>query len=252
MTGTPNKPLNPFRRQESASSKPLHSRWGDVAITVPTEGSWSQYNNPHRRSRKYEYDLKGEYGPGHGSEHSVRRHRHRHLPSDEEVNKSTTSNIGSPASSSSRRTPNNQRNISLRRRLSLNRRSTEPTSTEEANPKEKEPVTKTDFAYKPINQDYPTEIAENQGTNLRRANTARFRYIPASARYREEFGEIPERSPSRSKGSSVSEEKKNRCREGAKRASVVSSLSLSSTSTSSSASKRLTTAMVPDAEDIYG
>jgi hypothetical protein len=265
MTGTPSKPLNPFRRQEPPTSKPLHSRWGDVAITVPTEGSWSQYNNPHRRGRK------GDYGPGYVSEYAARRphphphhpHRHRQLPSDttttnnnndndnDEVSKSPTSKNPPPPTTSPSHRPGNRnaerKCLSTRRRpVSFNSRPTPspaaPNETEEKLGQERLSADpRPDFAYKPISQDYPTEIAESQGGQLHRANTAgsaRFRYIPASARHRDEFGEIPARSPS--KGSSS-------CRSAGKRASTVSS-----TSSSASSSKRLTTAMVPDAEDIYG
>lgn len=255
MTGTPSKPLNPFRRQEPPTSKPLHSRWGDVAITVPTEGSWSQYNNPHRRGRK------GDYGPGYASEYAARRphphphrHRHRQLPSDTTTNNNDNNEVSNPpiskgtpppTTSPSHRpgNPNAGRQcLSTRRHpVPFNSRPTpspaEPIETEEKLGQERLSADpRPDFAYKPISQDYPTEIAESQGSQLHRANTAgpaRFRYIPASPRYRDEFGEIPARS--RSKG-------KESCRSAGKRASTVSSTS----------SKRLTTAMVPDAEDIYG
>ncbi|RMJ24914.1 hypothetical protein PHISP_04223 [Aspergillus sp. HF37] len=264
MSGTPNKPLNPFRRQEPpTSSKPLHSRWGDVAITVPTEGSWSQYNNPHRRGRK------GYYGPGYVSEYAARRphpRRHRRHPSDsnnnddennnenDEASKHTASTTPPPTASSSHRTHNpGRKSISNRRRpVSLNSRPTpspaESNETEEIFGQERlVPDQRPDFAYKPISLDYPTEIAESQGSQLHRANantasSSRFRYIPASARYRDEFGGIPARSGSKGSSSSSS----SSCRSAGKRASAVSSTS------SSASSKRLTTVMVPDAEDIYG
>lgn len=37
--------LKKFKRKRRLSSE-LHSRWGDVAISYPTEGSWNQWNQP--------------------------------------------------------------------------------------------------------------------------------------------------------------------------------------------------------------
>lgn len=50
--------INVFRKEESRKS-PLHPRWGDVGITAPTEGSWSQFDNPHKARRE-----RARYGPG--------------------------------------------------------------------------------------------------------------------------------------------------------------------------------------------
>ena len=37
--------IRKLRRKRKLSSE-LHSRWGDVSITYPTEGSWSQWDQP--------------------------------------------------------------------------------------------------------------------------------------------------------------------------------------------------------------
>ncbi|KAL2013294.1 hypothetical protein VTN00DRAFT_819 [Thermoascus crustaceus] len=64
--------LNLFRKRETPRA-PLHARWGDVAITVPTDGSWCQFDNPHHRHHHYkqgggrgrQQKKKGSYyGPG--------------------------------------------------------------------------------------------------------------------------------------------------------------------------------------------
>ncbi|KAJ5675554.1 hypothetical protein N7462_008451 [Penicillium macrosclerotiorum] len=57
MTSIVHKPLAMFRRDPSP--KPLHARWGDVAISAPTQGSWNQYDNPIRRPSGRQ-----RYGPG--------------------------------------------------------------------------------------------------------------------------------------------------------------------------------------------
>lgn len=54
--------LNLFRKRE-APRAPLHARWGDVAITVPTDGSWCQFDNPHHHHHKGRQQ-KLSYGPG--------------------------------------------------------------------------------------------------------------------------------------------------------------------------------------------
>lgn len=243
MAGTTNKPLNPFRKQESSDSfKSLHSRWGDVAITVPTEGSWSQYNTPNCRNRSHR---RAFYGTDYVPEHSA-RHRHGHLALDE---KNAGSKASADISTSSRRNSFisnnlNPHHVSMRRQLSFRHRSSRSLPIVDGTFEETEPLIterRNEFAYKPIQQDYPTEIAGSQGSQLRRTNTARFRYIPATARYREELREIPQRN--RSASSPGSDQRPVwHGKPAGKRASVASS----------SSSKFLTTAMVPDSEDIYG
>lgn len=245
MAGTSNRLLNPFRRQESsASSKSLHSRWGDVAITVPTEGSWSQYENTNSRNRSHK---KGDYGPGYVPEHSA-RHHHGHLTFDDGSAGSIASTDISVSSRRNSLLPNtlSPHHISMPRRLSFRSRPSPSLPETGGIFEEKEHLVterRNDFAYKPIRQDYTAEIAENQGSKLHRTNTARYKYIPANARYREEFGEIPQRNRSAS-SAGLEQRRVLHGRSAGKRASVASS--------SSSSSKYLTTSMVPDSEEIYG
>lgn len=52
-----NSPLSLLRRHKTKKQPKLHTRWGDVEISAPTEGAWSQFNNPHKREPM-------KYGPG--------------------------------------------------------------------------------------------------------------------------------------------------------------------------------------------
>lgn len=120
------------------------------------------------------------------------------------------------------------------------------------------------FAYKPIKVDYPAEVAETQAGQLhshvhgenqvKRANSSsssrsgRFRYIPATTRYREELGDASTRSRSREPGGAGRKEDRRESRYDERdykrdrsRASRISQ----------SAGKYLTTDMVPDPDDIY-
>lgn len=319
MPDTSNKPLNPFRKQNTPStpSNHLHSRWGDVSISVPTEGSWSQYDTSHHLTRH-----KNDHSSGYASEqnsHPARhRHPHPHPQSDDEDGCESTASTSTDttSTSSSRRnsillnTLNPARHISMRRRLSSrphpphrhtqshsNSHSPAPSETqlEDILDENEHLITEkqNDFAYRPIRRDYPSEVAESRQSQtnrshghgqsqsqsqrqnpLYRTNTntsTRFRYIPASAsgsRYREEFGEIPPRSQSACSGSGSSRSRESRY-------SLSSSSGISdglryeheqgrSRSKGSgsgpergekrlsfASSKFLTTAMVPDPDDLY-
>lgn len=172
MAGIVNRPLSIFRRPESP--KPLHSRWGDVAISVPTDGSWNQYENPHRVPRRH------AYGPGFVPDCSPTDRKLRQVSEEyDEDNKST-----STGSIISRR---NSLSLGTLRpgRLSV-RLASRPKHLRGETPMERGSQTdqkKSNFAYKPIQQDYPTEVSETSSQN-----TPRYRYIPASGRY---LGDIP-------------------------------------------------------------
>jgi hypothetical protein len=184
MAGIVNRPISIFRRPESP--KPLHSRWGDVAISVPTDGSWNQYDNPHRVPRR------PAYGPGFVPDCSPsdRNLRQVNEKETEEDNKST-----STSSTMSRR--NSLSLGSLRPgRLSV-RLASRPKHLRGESPAERDSQTdqkKPDFAYKPIQQDYPTEVSETSSQS-----TPRYRYIPASGPYLEDIpGSVPRSKSARS------------------------------------------------------
>ncbi|KAF7597252.1 hypothetical protein BBP40_008094 [Aspergillus hancockii] len=262
MASIVQRPLNRIRKTDSYH--PLHERWGDVTISAPTEGSWNQVENPHRSSRRRH---------GHGSvikDYDTRPARER-----SDTTLSTEEFIpprqGSPFSMSKL----NPRRLSMR----LAPRSKQAT--------EHQHERRTEFAYKPYHQDYPTEVAEKSAHD-----SPRFRYIPASSRYPEDvlFGSPCNHRFSSSSGGSVQshyspvEERDSRSRRhhrhshheekddhyvepydrslqssrsGNRSSSDHNQQALSEASSSLDkkrlrAARRMTMTMVPDSDDIYG
>lgn len=188
MAGIVNKPLGIFCRPESP--KPLHNRWGDVDISVPTDGSWNQYDNPHRPPLERQ-----SYGPGfvpdcspsdrvHGTS-GVKTTRESMLRSGEadEDTKSTATNRASIMS------PSRRNSLSLGglrpKRLSVRLASRPKHLRGEASlegPSHYAEHKKAEFAYKPIHPDYPAEISD-KGERA----THRYRYIPTKGRYLEDI-----------------------------------------------------------------
>ncbi|KAJ5632439.1 hypothetical protein N7490_008778 [Penicillium lividum] len=186
MAGIVNKPLGLFRRPESP--RPLHARWGDVAISVPTEGSWNQYDNPHRPAQ----EERQTYGPGfvphcHPSDKSG-------IPSNEN---DEDHKIASSRSSTSRR---NSLSLGALRpgRLSVRLASRPKHRRGEVQQERDTQQDRTDFAYKPIRQDYPLESTEESKPVKQKQNVATppFKYIPTNGRYLEEIPAAPPRSQS--------------------------------------------------------
>ena len=186
MSGIVNKPLAMFRRPESP--RPLHARWGDVAISVPTEGSWNQYNNPHRPAQ----EERQTYGPG-------------FVPHDRPSSRTDTAykknshqedSMDRPLRSSTHTPRRNSLSIGALRtgRLSVRLASRPKHLRGEAQPErdaDQQEAQRTEFAYKPIRQDYLVEATEKS----KPADTTPFKYIPTNGRYLEE---IPAASPPRS------------------------------------------------------
>lgn len=177
-----------FRRSDSP--KPLHARWGDVAISVPTDGSWNQYENPHRPPPERQ-----PYGPGFVPDSLLSDRLHDTLGSNatresmlrsgdpDEDNKSTSTGKASVASVSRR---NSLSLGGLRStRLSI-RLASRPKHLRGESPLERAShygeQKKPEFAYKPIHQDYTAEISEK---GERPAH--RYRYIPTNGRYLEDI-----------------------------------------------------------------
>ncbi|KAJ5659356.1 hypothetical protein N7507_005807 [Penicillium longicatenatum] len=183
MSGIVNKPLALFRRPESP--RPLHARWGDVDISVPTEGSWNQYNNPHRPAQ----EERQMYGPG-------------FVPQDRPSSRADTSytehsqqeiSAGRSARSATSVPRRNSLSMGALRtgRLSVRLASRPKHLRGEAQPERDAPqqeAQRTDFAYKPIRQDYTVEATEKP----KPAGTTSFKYIPTNGRYLEE---IPAAAP---------------------------------------------------------
>ncbi|CAG7964606.1 unnamed protein product [Penicillium nalgiovense] len=283
MAGIVNRPLSLFRKSDSP--KPLHARWGDVSISVPTDGSWNQYDNPHRPVKE-----RSAYGPGYVPGCSPQDPTPH--PVNEEDPEDDARSVCSAASTSSRRS-----SLSLGSlrpgRLSMRLASRpKPLRGESQIERDRSEQKRNEFAYRPIQQDYTSEVIEKttQPSN-------RFKYIPTNGRYLQPGSQTPRsqsvsspRSPHSRRGSlSVSSDWGHSGRdrdhytpavrgstyyEDDRRSLHSSNLRDSSDSSSSrnygltprrrtspfvpadskrasSISKRMTLAMVPDPDDLY-
>lgn len=173
MANIVNRPLAIFRRPDSP--KPLHSRWGDAAISVPTDGSWNQYDNPHRSAPQRQV-----YGPGivpddSPSDRRTESSRHRDHDKDN-TSTSTNSTKKSHRNSSSLGTLRPGR---LSVRLASRPKHSREYTTAERDSRQSEEK-RPEFAYTAVHQDYPAEITKN-------AHKARYRYIPTDRRYLEDI-----------------------------------------------------------------
>ncbi|RAL05969.1 uncharacterized protein BO80DRAFT_84642 [Aspergillus ibericus CBS 121593] len=262
MASLVNGPLGRFRKH--GSHKPLHERWGDVGITVPTEGSWNQLDNPHRSSdRRPVHDV------------SNRGHRDHAIVSSQDDRRASQSSSFSVKAL-------NPRRLSMR----ISQRSKQTSD----HPPESDRQTKAErrvsqFSYRPIHQDYPTEMAEKAARQSQHA--PKFRYIPTGPGYADELGlaAAPRRSSRReSVQSSYTSELTDRSARHSYRRSPIpgnayeeddedeyheerysrplpqrrdrSSVNYSRRASPSMeqrgrSGRYLTTAMVPDAEDVY-
>ncbi|KAJ5225259.1 hypothetical protein N7468_006484 [Penicillium chermesinum] len=166
MSGIVTRPLSVFRRPDS--SKPLHARWGDVGISVPTEGSWNQIDNPHRRA----LEERQRYGPGFvpGCVSPIRdtslvKDEGEEDEEEEADEKEQRREIADkPLPRLPKRLPTLGRSNSLQPgRLSV-RLASRPKNMN-GEPKTEQEVyleksKKSDFTYKPIQQDYTAEATE--------------------------------------------------------------------------------------------
>ncbi|KAK5788753.1 hypothetical protein VI817_009711 [Penicillium citrinum] len=165
MSSAVTKPLSIFRKPESP--QPLHARWGDVSITVPTDGSWNQYDNPHRPAKGRQ-----QYGPGFIPDIS---------PTDQ--NK-TPLGEGELREDQEEATSPEKSSVSRRNSLSLGALRPGRLSVRLASrPKQlRDEQKRPDFAYKQVRRDYPAEVTENSVQT-----STRFRYIPTNGRYLEDI-----------------------------------------------------------------
>ncbi|KAJ5142831.1 uncharacterized protein N7515_001618 [Penicillium bovifimosum] len=183
MAGIVNSPLSLFHKPEYA--KPLHARWGDVSISVPTDGSWNQYDNPHRPVKE-----KSSYGPGYVPDISP-KDRKLHPAKEDDIDEDTRS-VCSEASTASRRS-----SLSIgalrpgRMSVRLNSRPKHLRGESKAERVAHNEQTRTEFAYKPIQHDYPSEVVEKSSKH-----STRFKYIPTSGRYLQDSGPETPRSQS--------------------------------------------------------
>ncbi|KAJ5362589.1 hypothetical protein N7541_003433 [Penicillium brevicompactum] len=162
MAGMINGSFAIFRKSDSR--KPLHARWGDASISVPTDGSWSQYDNPHRPVTH-----ESRYGPGYVPGIS---HRHHASHSSIEGDYDDAQSACSSSSDTSRRSSLSLENLRPARGSGCS------SSNFNHSP--------ADFAYKPVQQHYPSEVERNP-----KAPGNRFNYIPTSGCYLQENVRTP-------------------------------------------------------------
>ncbi|GKZ20726.1 hypothetical protein AbraIFM66951_003027 [Aspergillus brasiliensis] len=259
MTSIVSGPLGRFRK--NGSHKRLHERWGDVGITVPTEGSWNQRDNPHRSSdrRRPAYEVLSG-----GSDSTT--------PVDDPHESSTQPSSFSVKALNPRRLSMRISSRSKPTATDYPKENTTTTTTPTADRQTKADRRVSQFSYRPIQQDYPTEMAEKASRQSQ--HSPRFKYIPTAPRYAEELG-LPtsrrwssQRDSVQSSCPSESTRRSHRrypdaeedCyddeyyeeRRERRRGSLALGRSGGTTEKRGRSGKNLTTAMVPDADDIYG
>ncbi|KAJ9374876.1 hypothetical protein DTO282E5_431 [Paecilomyces variotii] len=158
--------VNAFRKQKPQRA-PLHARWGDVGITVPTEGSWSQFDNPHKASHE-----RAGYGPG-------------FVP---DCNDENDPNLINQPSSKKSTTKRHQLSIPLSRMRSITRRKDQET-------KRSNGTSKARFSYKPIDPDHMVELAMEYGDGT---EIPPILYVPPSKAYYEDLKVLQSRMRSKS------------------------------------------------------
>ncbi|KAJ5973283.1 hypothetical protein N7481_010493 [Penicillium waksmanii] len=174
MSSAVTKPLAIFRKPENP--KPLHTRWGDVAISVPTDGSWNQYDNPHRRAKGRQL-----YGPGFIPDISPSDQTRNPLKDeDTEDQKEEVSSERPPVSRRSSLSLGALRPGRLSVRLASRPKQLEGESAAERESRDDQK--RRDFAYKPIRKDYTAEVTDQPGHI-----GTRFRYIPTNGTYLEDI-----------------------------------------------------------------
>lgn len=176
MANIVNHSLNIIRRHKTRHPR-LHSRWGDITITPPMKGAWSQFENPYLRDDE-------EYGPG-------------FVPSVS-INNKEVLLVDSSSESSDDELP-------LREKMKIREQKTEKETDSKAVSKAKRltrillpssvnsPVRRSsssaekgkamDFQYRPVQPDYAQEVAEKVDKQTR----PHFRYVPASKHYMQDL-----------------------------------------------------------------
>lgn len=170
MANIVNTSLDIIRRHKTRHPR-LHARWGDVAITPPVEGAWSQFENPYLRDG-------GEYGPGFVPIIDANNKEVLLLDSDSDDSDdelTTKERINMKEERLEKET--DSRAISKARRLT---RILLPSSVHSPVRKSSGDKSKvTDFRYRPVQPDYAQEVAEN----IDKQSRPNFRYLPASRHY---------------------------------------------------------------------
>jgi hypothetical protein len=175
MASIVHRPLNRFRKSDH--QRTFHERWGDLAISAPTDGAWNQLDacdGPVSRKRHSR----------HGSIPETNSSRGSYASDDDDYDEALSLTDNSPV-------PSRQNSFSVRtldpRRLSMRLTPRPKTPADGTKDKKQYPSSerdrRTDFAYKPIHQDYPSEVAEKMTRQNPHHSSSRFRYIPANPEY---------------------------------------------------------------------
>lgn len=176
MANIVNTSLDIIRRHKTRHPR-LHSRWGDVAITPPIEGAWSQFENPYLRDDE-------EYGPG-------------FVPSLDISNKEVLLLDSASDSSDDELPTKEEKNVKVEKTgkeadskaISKARRLTRillPSSVSSPVRKSVDKNNVTDFQYRPVQPDYAQEVAEKVDKQSR----PHFRYVPASKHYMQDLKRV--------------------------------------------------------------
>jgi hypothetical protein len=172
MASFVNTSLDIIRRHKPRQHH-LHSRWGDVGITAPVEGAWSQINNPHLRGEK-------KYGPGFVPALDI---------DDKEVlllNHYDDGTSEDESSADGEREGEEKDKTTDPKALSKTRRLTRillPSSVNTSGKKSSEKTKSGEFHYTPIRPNYVQEIEEH----VTMQNKPGFRYVPTSKHYLNEL-----------------------------------------------------------------
>lgn len=238
-------PRNRLRRNEP---KPLHSRWGDVSISTPTEGSWCQYNNPHKSTQRHE-----GYGPGYvpeGAPRVVPRPKLQRNKDNYHTYGGYQMEGGSAASSSSSLESSRStspsfagkgkgKGVSLNpRRLSIRLGLTKDVDGGDQHSGN----VRNEFAYRPIRYDYSSDMAS-------RTASSRFHYITSTTTSPRHFDEAESSEQPRYMPGSSSDSLHYHAVDAH---GLPQQQHTGSTDKSRFSTRRLTMVMVPDAEDMYG
>lgn len=188
--------LDIIRRHKHNRRPRLHARWGDVAITAPIDGAWSQYNNPHLKGKKL-------YGPGFVPGVTTGGNKEVLLlddgfssdndddDDDEDLHQEEKITEEEEEREREEEEKEKKRDSKTRRLTRILLPSNVNTQTKQV---EEKPII--EFEYKPVHPDYAQEIAEKRDTEAR----PNFRYVPASEAF---FRELQDTSSNTHRGDEV-------------------------------------------------
>lgn len=165
--------LSIFRKSEP--SKPLHPRWGDVDISAPTDGSWNQYDNPHRSDRQRSSNESGHV-PGaspHGNPSQVKK---TDYDEDNRSVRSASSSVSHRSISSLGVKRSSRPSVRLASRHKDNDNKSRSEDSRSGSPR-------AGFTYRPIQSKYTSQEPETSKPCTSTPCSSRFKYIPTNERY---------------------------------------------------------------------